>query len=205
LVTDSLIRRQHMADESLSATTIIHAPAEVIFAVVADPTKHAAIDGTGWVREPLDSKPLTAAGQVFRMAMYHPNHPDGDYRVANRVRVFDPPNAISWEPGQDTDDGNLTFGGWVWRYDLTPAGPDLIDGTGWVREPLDSKPLTAAGQVFRMAMYHPNHPDGDYRVANRVRVFDPPNAISWEPGQDTDDGNLTFGGWVWRYDLTPAG
>ncbi len=99
-----------MADESLSATTIIHAPAEVIFAVLADPTKHAAIDGTGWVREPLDSKPLTAAGQVFRMAMYHPNHPDGNYQVANRVQVFDPPNVISW-------------GGWVWRYDLTPAGP----------------------------------------------------------------------------------
>jgi uncharacterized protein YndB with AHSA1/START domain len=112
-----------MADESLSATMIIHAPAEVIFAVLADPTKHAAIDGTGWVREPLDSKPLTAAGQVFRMAMYHPNHPDGSYRVANRVQVFDPPNVISWEPGQDTDDGSLTFGGWVWRYDLTPAGP----------------------------------------------------------------------------------
>jgi uncharacterized protein YndB with AHSA1/START domain len=111
-----------MADESLSATTIIHAPAEAIFAVLADPTKHAAINGTGWVRGPLESKPLTAAGQVFRMAMHHPNHPDGNYRVANRVQVFDPPNAISWEPGQDTDDGSLTFGGWVWRYDLTPAG-----------------------------------------------------------------------------------
>ena len=57
------------------------------------------------------------------MAMYHPNHPDGNYRVASRVQVFDPPNVISWEPGQDTDDGSLTFGGWVWRYDLTPAGP----------------------------------------------------------------------------------
>jgi len=112
-----------MADESLSATTIIHAPAEVIFAVLADPTKHAAIDGTGWVCEPLDGKPLTTAGQVFRMAMYHPNHPDGNYQVANRVLIFDPPNAISWEPGYDTDDGGLGFGGWVWRYDVTPAGP----------------------------------------------------------------------------------
>jgi hypothetical protein len=37
--------------------------------------------------------------------------------------VFDPPRAIAWEPGQDTDDGGLSFGGWVWRYDLTPAGP----------------------------------------------------------------------------------
>ena len=111
-----------MADESLSATAIITASAEVIFFVLADPAKHAAVDGTGWVREPLDSKPLTAAGQVFRMAMYHPNHPDGTYQTANRVRIFDPPHAIAWEPGQDTDDGGLSFGGWVWRYDLTPVG-----------------------------------------------------------------------------------
>jgi hypothetical protein len=25
--------------------------------------------------------------------------------------------------GPDTDDGGLSFGGWVWRYDLTPVGP----------------------------------------------------------------------------------
>jgi hypothetical protein len=112
-----------MADESISATATINASAEVIFVVLADPAKHAAIDGTGWVREPLDSKPLTTAGQVFRMALYHPNHPDWTYQTANRVQIFDPPNAIAWEPGQDTDDGGLSFGGWVWRYDLTPVGP----------------------------------------------------------------------------------
>ena len=110
-----------MADETVSATMIINARAEAIFAVLVDPARHAAIDGTGWVREPLDSQPLTAAGQVFRMAMYHPNHPDGNYQMANRVQAFDPPRAISWEPGQDTGDGNLQFGGWVWRYDLAPA------------------------------------------------------------------------------------
>jgi len=112
-----------MADETVSATTIINAPATAIFAVLTDPARHAAIDGTGWVREPFDSRPLTAAGQVFRMRMYHPNHPDGNYQMANRVQVFDPPRAISWEPGQDASGGDLRFGGWVWRYDLTPAGP----------------------------------------------------------------------------------
>jgi len=112
-----------MADESVSATTIIDAPAEAVFAVLADPATHAAIDGTGWVREPLDDgKPLTAAGQVFRIAMYHPNHPDGTYRMANLVEAFDPPRAISWKPGQDGDDGSLSFGGWVWCYDLVPDG-----------------------------------------------------------------------------------
>jgi len=112
-----------MADERLSATTIINASPEVIFVVLADPAKHAAIDGTGWVCESLDSKPLTAVGQVFRMGMYHPGHPDGNYQMANLVEIFDPPSAIAWKPGQDTDDGSLSFGGWVWRYDLTPAGP----------------------------------------------------------------------------------
>jgi hypothetical protein len=112
-----------MAYKSLSATAIIDAPAEIIFAVLADPTKHAAIDGTGWVRESLDATSLMAAGQVFRMAMYHPNHPDGNYQMANQIGVFDPPSTIAWEPGQDTDDGGLSFGGWVWRYDLTPVGP----------------------------------------------------------------------------------
>ena len=112
-----------MADDTLSATTIVDAPAEVIFGVLADPASHAAIDGTGWVRESLESLPLTGAGQVFRMQMHHDNHPDGDYQMANRVQVFDPPRTISWEPGYDAGDGSLAIGGWIWRYDLAPAGP----------------------------------------------------------------------------------
>ena len=118
-----------MADDSVSATIVINAPAEAIFAVLTDPAKHAAIDGTGWVRETVDSKPLTAAGQIFRMSMYHPNHPDGSYQMANLVEVCDPASAISWKPGYDTGDGTLAFGGWTWRYDLTPAGPSSTEVT----------------------------------------------------------------------------
>jgi uncharacterized protein YndB with AHSA1/START domain len=111
-----------MAD-AISATTVINAPAEAIFAVLANPAKHSAIDGTGRVRETAASKPLTAAGQLFRMPMYHPRHPDGNYETVNRVRVFDPPSAICWDTGYDADDGTVGFGGWNWRYDLTPMGP----------------------------------------------------------------------------------
>ena len=118
-----------MADESISATTTIDAAAEVIFTILADPAKHAAIDGTGWVREALDGQPLTGAGQIFRVSMYHPNHPDGNYEMANRVEVFEPPSAISWEPGYDAGDGNLSVGGWTWRYDLMPTGPTETEVT----------------------------------------------------------------------------
>ena len=61
--------------------------------VVTGPAKHATIDGAGWVCEPVDSE------------------------------VFDPASAISWKPGYDAGDGTLGFGGWIWRYDLTPATP----------------------------------------------------------------------------------
>ena len=61
--------------------------------------------------------------------MYHPNHPDGEYQMANLLTVFDPPSAIGWEPGYAGDDGGLRFGGWVWRYDLTPAGPSRTEVT----------------------------------------------------------------------------
>ena len=113
-----------MTDESVNASTTIEASPEAVFAVLADPSAHAAIDGTGWVRDSLDGDRITAAGQVFRMAMYHPNHPDKDYKIANRVEVFDEPRAIAWKPGNESPEtGELSFGEWTWRYDLEPTGP----------------------------------------------------------------------------------
>jgi uncharacterized protein YndB with AHSA1/START domain len=119
-----------MTNETLAASTTIAAPPEAVFAVLADPATHPTIDGTGWVVKALDTAPLSAPGQVFRMAMYHANHPDGSYEMANRVATFDPPRAISWEPGQDVEgNGELKFGGWIWRYDLVSTDPARTDVT----------------------------------------------------------------------------
>jgi uncharacterized protein YndB with AHSA1/START domain len=110
--------------DAVHASSTVAAPAEAVFSVLADPTKHPAVDGTGWVRDSLDREPLTRTGQLFKMAMHHDNHPVGDYQMINRVQVFDPPRSIAWEPGQDrAGDGTVSFGGWVWRYDLEPVGP----------------------------------------------------------------------------------
>jgi hypothetical protein len=113
-----------MDTERVTASTTIDAAPQAVFAVLADPSAHADIDGTGWVRASLDGDHITAAGQVFRMAMYHENHPDQDYKIANRVEVFDEPRAIAWQPGTESPEtGELSFGGWIWRYDLEAAGP----------------------------------------------------------------------------------
>ena len=117
-------RLSGMETERMTACTTIDATPAAVFAVLSDPSAHADIDGTGWVRESLDGDRITAAGQVFPMAMYHENHPDKDYRIANRVEVFDEPRAIAWQPGQESPGtGELSLGGWTWRYDLEAAGP----------------------------------------------------------------------------------
>ncbi|OBI51823.1 polyketide cyclase [Mycobacterium kyorinense] len=113
-----------MTDDVVSEVAIIDAPATTVFRLLADPATHAAIDGTGWVREALDGRQLAEVGQIFRMAMYHDNHPTGTYEMANQVIVFEPPRAIAWKPGQDiAGDGSIEFGGWIWRYDLAPVRP----------------------------------------------------------------------------------
>jgi hypothetical protein len=115
--------------ENVSATLAVPVPVATVFAVLADPTTHSAIDGTGWVQEPVDRAPLTEVGQTFRMDMYHANHPDGDYQVVNKVKVLDPPHAIGWLTGYQKDDGHLEFGGWIWRYDLVPLGSSETEVT----------------------------------------------------------------------------
>jgi hypothetical protein len=118
-----------MSKDTISVSTTVNAPVEVVFGVLSDPTTHEAIDGTGWVRKPVEVKPISEVGQVFRMNMYHDNHGIGDYEVANRVEVFDPPRAIAWQPGQISDDASLDLGGWFWRYDLEPVDEGRTDVT----------------------------------------------------------------------------
>jgi hypothetical protein len=109
--------------ETMIVSTTVDVPAAAVFAVLADPATHSAIDGTGWVREPLDGERLTRTGQMFRMAMYHDNHPDKHYEMANKVISFHRDRTVGWEPGQAGADGEVEFGGWTWRYDLEPVGP----------------------------------------------------------------------------------
>ena len=54
-----------MTEENVSASTTINAPVDAVFAVLADPTTHQAIDGTGWVRESLDGEPVDRSRSGF--------------------------------------------------------------------------------------------------------------------------------------------
>lgn len=106
--------------------TIAATPAEV-FAVLADPSRHQNTEPTDWVRDAVDTEPITAAGQIFAMNMYL-TQAGGDYVTYNLVNVFAKDRAVGWLPGILDDSGNHTPGGWFWRYDLAPNG-DRTDVT----------------------------------------------------------------------------
>ena len=146
-----------METERVAASTTIEASPEAVFAVLADPSAHADIDGTGWVRGSLDGDRIAAAGQVFRMGMHHENHPDKDYRIANRVEVFDEPRAIAWRPGTESPEtGELSFGGWIWRYDLEATGPSRTTVTltyDWSAVPPEVR------EYLRFPPFGPDHLD----------------------------------------------
>ena len=119
-----------MSNDTTTAAITIPASAEKVFGILADPTTHESIDGTGWVRESLDGESLTHTGQIFRIAMHRDNHPNKNYEMANKVVVFERPQAIGWQPGQDVaGDGTLSFGGWIWRYDIRGIGPSVAHVT----------------------------------------------------------------------------
>mgnify|MGYP005813759711 CR=1 FL=1 len=110
-----------MSAERYAVTRTIAATPAEIFAVLADPSHHQNTEPTGWVREAVDTAPITDAGQMFAMNMYL-TQAGGDYITHNLVNVFKKDRAIGWMPGGLDDAGNHTTGGWFWRYDLVPNG-----------------------------------------------------------------------------------
>jgi hypothetical protein len=56
--------------ERYVVTRTIAARPEQIFAVLADPCRHHNTEPGDWVRDAVDTAPITGTGQVFAMNMY---------------------------------------------------------------------------------------------------------------------------------------
>lgn len=87
-----------MADEKrLQVSKTIEAPAEQIFALLADPGRHTELDGAGMLRGLADpAAPVSAVGDAFVMNMY--NEMVGAYRMRNEVVAYERDREIGWAP-----------------------------------------------------------------------------------------------------------
>ena len=86
-----------MTDEyATEVSRRIEAPADRIFAILANPQRHTDLDGSGMLRGALSNEMITGVGDVFSMNMYLDEV--GDYVMMNFVVEFEKNRRIGWEP-----------------------------------------------------------------------------------------------------------
>ncbi len=112
-----------MSSLLVSRTAVVDAPAAEIFNLLADPSRHHEIDGSGTVKAAQPEAPKRlSAGAKFGMSMKL----GAPYKITNTVIEFEEGKLIAWRH----------IGHHTWRYQLEPIGDgsktsvtETFDGT----------------------------------------------------------------------------
>lgn len=125
--------------KKLQASKVINAPADDIFTLLADPSRHTELDGADMLRGAEgDAVPIAGIGQAFTMNMHHPDL--GDYRIVNSVTAFVPGSRIGWAPRVDPTSelaeklGEMDASGHTYTYDLSEVdgGTEVTQTYEWM-------------------------------------------------------------------------
>jgi uncharacterized protein YndB with AHSA1/START domain len=106
----------------------IPVPAEAIFDLLADPSRHQEIDGSGTVKGTPEGSQRLALGSTFGMSMKM----GIGYSMTSTVVEFEENRRIAWQPRPSVSFMRWFAGGRIWRYELEPA-----EGGTLVRETWD--------------------------------------------------------------------
>lgn len=106
----------------------IPAPAAKIFDLLADPSRHTEIDGSGTVRDAAGGSERLRLGATFGMSM----KAGIGYSMQNTVIEFVENKRIAWQTRPPQKIPAILVGGRIWRYDL-----EETEGGTTVRESWD--------------------------------------------------------------------
>lgn len=96
-----------MSSRIVSATAVVPAPADAVFAILADPRRHPQIDGSGTVRGVVSGPDRLSLDATFGMNMKQ----GAPYKITSRVTEFEEGRLLAWRHPL----------GHVWRYVLEPV------------------------------------------------------------------------------------
>ena len=112
----------------VSVEKVVHATPEAVFDLLANPRRHAELDGGGTVQDVVDGPERLSQGAVFGMSM----RLGGPYQMTNTVVEYEENRRIAWQPRPTHAVAGRVLGGRVWRYELEP-----VEGGTRVRETWD--------------------------------------------------------------------
>ena len=130
-------------DDSETVERVITAPPEAIFDLLADPSRHRDIDGSGSVHDPKGTPQRVKLGDQFGMAMKR----GVPYSTTNTVVEFEDNRRIAWKTCSPNFVGKV-LGGPIWRYELEPVSGGTRVRESWdISESRAEKPLLRIGLV----------------------------------------------------------
>jgi uncharacterized protein YndB with AHSA1/START domain len=104
----------------------IPAPPEAIFALIADPSRHRDIDGSGTVRDAKEPPQRLELGSRFGMSM----RMGVPYSMVSTVIEYEPDRRLAWQTTGPTAIGRHV-GGRIWRYELEPRDGGTLVKESW--------------------------------------------------------------------------
>jgi uncharacterized protein YndB with AHSA1/START domain len=122
-----------VADKVISVERVIKAQPDEIFDLLADPSMHPLLDGSGTVKKSASNNPgRLSLGAKFGMSMQI----GAPYKIRNKVVEFEEDKLIAWcHPARN-----------IWRYELEP-----VDGGTRVRESFDWSRARSPGLFLRVS------------------------------------------------------
>jgi uncharacterized protein YndB with AHSA1/START domain len=111
----------------LTVERTINATPEAIFDILADPSKHSLIDGSGMLQQATDTRSeRLALGDTFGMPMKM----GVKYSTQSTVVEFEENRRIAWQTGPK---GKLEryVAGRIWRYELEPREGGTLVRESW--------------------------------------------------------------------------
>lgn len=137
--------------KQVSVSRIIAAEPSAIFDVLADPSKHSVIDGSGSVKRVKGNPGRLTLGSKFSMGMKIVFN----YSIKNTVVEFEEGRRIAWRH----------FGRHIWRYTLEP-----VAGGTEVTETFDWAPTLIPSMIERQG-YPTKHPIDMAKTLERLDTY----------------------------------
>jgi uncharacterized protein YndB with AHSA1/START domain len=126
-LNDGMTRSSSTHSDVASVERFIPAPADRIFAILADPSRHQEIDGSGTVRGAKEGSQQLALGSTFGMSM----KAGFAYSMLSTIIEFEPDRRIAWQTRPVQSLPKHLVGGRIWRYELEPREGGTLVRESW--------------------------------------------------------------------------